>query len=324
MLSLEDARLRIEQKLKETSFPEKPELLYDPVKYILSNGGKRIRPALVLLGANVFTDDIDPALDPAISVEIFHNFTLLHDDLMDNSKIRRGRATVHEKWNPNIAILSGDAMSIIANQFVSKVKAEILPDVLEVFNRTAVEVCEGQMMDMAFEEREDVTVDEYIRMIELKTSVLIAASLQIGAFTGGANKTQAFELYEFGRLLGIAFQLQDDLLDSYGDTEKFGKKVGNDILTNKKTYLMISAMERSNEEDRVRLKDWLNKENFDPEEKVREIKKIFDNCSIKELTLQKIKEYFDAALNELDKIDVPDVRKKVLRDFSDNLMKREM
>jgi geranylgeranyl diphosphate synthase type II len=324
MLSLEDARLRIEQKLIETSFPEEPALLYAPVRYILSNGGKRIRPALVVLGANVFTDDITPSLDPAIAIEIFHNFTLLHDDLMDNSKIRRGRATVHEKWNSNIAILSGDAMSIISNQFVSKVKPEILPQVLEVFNRTAVEVCEGQMMDMAFEEREDVTVDEYIRMIELKTSVLIAASLQIGAFTGGADKAQAFELYEFGRQLGIAFQLQDDLLDSYGDTEKFGKKVGNDILANKKTYLMISAMERSNEEDRARLKDWLNKENFDPEEKVREIKKIFDTCGIKELTFQKINEYFDAALNELDKIDVPDSRKKVLRDFSDNLMKREM
>lgn len=324
MLSLEDARLRIEQKLKETYFSEEPALLYDPVRYILSNGGKRIRPALVILGANVFTDDIEPSLGPAMAVEIFHNFTLLHDDLMDNSKIRRGRATVHEKWNSNIAILSGDAMSIIANQFVSRVKPEILPVVLEVFNRTAVEVCEGQMMDMAFENRDNVTVDEYIRMIELKTSVLIAASLQIGAFTGGAGKTQAFELYEFGRLLGIAFQLQDDLLDSYGDTEKFGKKVGNDILTNKKTYLMISAMERSNEEDRTKLTAWLSKDKFDPDEKIREIKKIFNNCNIKELTLQKINDYFDSALTELDKIDVPEARKKVLKDFSHNLMKREM
>lgn len=324
MLSLEDARLQIEQKLKETTFPDKPAFLYDPVRYILSIGGKRIRPALVILGANVFTDDITPALNPAIAIEIFHNFTLLHDDLMDNSKIRRGKATVHEKWNPNIAILSGDAMSIISNQFVSKVKPEILPGVLEVFNRTAVEVCEGQMMDMSFENRDDVSVDEYIRMIELKTSVLIAASLQIGAFVGGADKTQASELYEFGRQLGIAFQLQDDLLDSYGNTEKFGKKVGNDILTNKKTFLMISAMERSHEKDREILKTWLERATFDPDQKIREIKKIFDKCNIKELTLLKINEYFDSALQELDRINVSAERKKILRDFSENLMKREM
>jgi geranylgeranyl diphosphate synthase type II len=265
MISLDEAQQIIEKNLAEISFPDNPVNLYGPVEYILSNGGKRIRPSLVLLGANLFSDDVQPAVNPALAVEIFHNFTLLHDDLMDNSLIRRGRDTVHIKWNPNVAILSGDAMSIIANRFVSKVDSKILPDVMEVFNRTAIEVCEGQMMDMEFENRNDVHVDEYLRMIELKTSVLIAASLQIGALTGGASKQDSVQLYEFGRSLGIAFQLQDDLLDSYGDVEKFGKKIGNDIITNKKTYLMISALDNADDDDLYTLNLWLEKDKFDPD-----------------------------------------------------------
>lgn len=324
MLSLEDARSRIEKKINETLFPATPAQLYDPVRYILSIGGKRIRPSLVLLGANVFDDNIEPALDAAVAIEIFHNFTLLHDDLMDNSKIRRGKETVHEKWNPNIAILSGDTMSIIANQFVSRVNPDILPDVLKVFNQTAVEVCEGQMMDMTFEKREDVSVEEYIKMIELKTSVLIAASLKIGAYIGGANHKEANEMYEYGRLLGIAFQIQDDLLDSYGDTETFGKKVGNDIVSNKKTYLMISAMEQSGKEDLDALKSWLNNKDFDPENKIREVKKIYDRYNIKALTLDKTREYFDSARAVLEKIVVSEERKIVLEAFSNTLMKRKV
>ena len=324
MIGLTEAQQLIEKKLAEISFPKEPRNLYHPVQYILSNGGKRIRPSLVILGANVFTNNLDEAINPALAVEIFHNFTLLHDDLMDNSRIRRGKDTVHIKWDPNIAILSGDAMSIIANQYVSRVNSRVLPDVMEVFNRTAVEVCEGQMMDMEFEDRQDVQVDEYIRMIELKTSVLIAASLQIGALVGGASREESFELYEFGRYLGIAFQLQDDLLDSYGDIEKFGKKIGNDILTNKKTFLMISALENATREDLRELKHWLKKEQFDPEEKIVAVKKIFDNYNIKELTLKKIHDYFYASRTELSKINVKQERKSVLLDFSDNLMKRQM
>ncbi len=324
MISLAEAQQLIEKKLAEISFPEEPRNLYLPVQYILSNGGKRIRPSLVILGANVFSDSVEEAINPALAIEIFHNFTLLHDDLMDNSRIRRGKDTVHIKWDPNVAILSGDAMSIMANQFVSKVNSNVLPHVLEVFNRTAVEVCEGQMMDMEFEDRQDVQVDEYIRMIELKTSVLIAASLQIGAIVGGASPEESSELYEFGRHLGIAFQLQDDLLDSYGDVEKFGKKIGNDILTNKKTFLMISALENAGKNELKELKHWLAKEEFEPEEKIAGVKKIFNSCRIKELTLAKIHEYFEASRSELNKINVEQQRKSVLIDFSDNLMKRQM
>lgn len=323
MLSLDDALKLVEEKLQEITFPEEPGNLYDPVRYILSNGGKRIRPALVLLGANVFKDDVKSALDPAMAVEIFHNFTLLHDDLMDNSKIRRGKETVHLKWNPDIAILSGDAMSIIANQYVSKVSPGILPRVLKVFNQTAVEVCEGQMLDMSFETRDEVNVSEYIQMIGLKTSVLIAASLEIGACCGGASELQAKELYQFGKFLGIAFQLQDDYLDSYGDTETFGKKVGNDILSNKKTYLMISALEKVNEEDKKKLTDWLTKKDFDPDQKITEVKKIFDKYGVGDFTRSKIQEYFNSAMAKLEKIEVEPERKMVLKEFAGELMGRE-
>ena len=323
MLSLNDAVKLVEEKLEEITFPSDPPQLYDPVRYILSNGGKRIRPALVLLGANFFKDDVKCALDPAIAIEIFHNFTLLHDDLMDNSGIRRGKETVHVKWNPNIAILSGDTMSIIANQFVAKVSPEILPRVLKVFNQTALEVCEGQMLDMSFETRDKVSVAEYIKMIGLKTSVLIAASLEIGAYCGGAADIQANELYQFGKHLGIAFQLQDDYLDTYGDTETFGKKVGNDILSNKKTYLMISALEKVERNDRKKLDDWLTKKDFDPEEKIREVKQIFDKYHIGEITSAKIREYFNSAMAKLEKMDVESERKMVLKDFGGELMRRE-
>ncbi|MBE0655086.1 MAG: polyprenyl synthetase family protein [Bacteroidales bacterium] len=324
MLSLEDAGILIEKKILNLQFPDNPRELYDPVRYILKIGGKRIRPSLVLLGANMFNDNVEEALDPAIAIEIFHNFTLLHDDLMDNSRIRRGQETVHIRWNPNIAILSGDTMSILANRYVTRVRPEILPQVLETFNQTAVEVCEGQMMDMNFENRGDVSVDEYIRMIELKTSVLIAASLKIGGMVGGASEKQAHEIYEFGRHLGIAFQLQDDLLDTYGETRTFGKKIGNDILTNKKTFLMISALENADSLNLEKLNEWLKREKFDPEEKVKDIKTIYDACGVKKLTLEKINEYFEASMHELEKISVPDDRKIVLKTFSENLMKREV
>lgn len=323
MLSLNDALKLVEESLEEISFPGEPSQLYDPVRYILSNGGKRIRPALVLLGANVFKDDVKCALDPAAAIEIFHNFTLLHDDLMDNSRIRRGKETVHMKWDPNIAILSGDAMSIIANQFVSKVPPEILPRVLKVFNQTALEVCEGQMLDMSFETREKVSVAEYVKMIGLKTSVLIAASLEIGAYCGGASDMQANELFQFGKHLGIAFQLQDDYLDTYGDTETFGKKVGNDILSNKKTYLMISALEKVQGNDRKNLDNWLIRKDFDPEEKIREVKNIFDKYNIGEHTSAKIQEYFNSAMARLEKMDVESGRKMVLKEFAGELMRRE-
>lgn len=324
MYSLTEAQNLVEKHVSELKFPDSPADLYDPVRYILSNGGKRVRPSLVILSCNVFNDDVSAAINPAMAIEIFHNFTLLHDDLMDFSEIRRGNLTVHRKWNDNIAILSGDAMSILANDYVSRVEGPILPDILRVFNKTAVEVCEGQMMDMDFENRENVSIEEYIRMIELKTSVLIAASMQLGALSGGASMEQSVQMYEFGRMLGIAFQLQDDLLDSFGDVKTFGKKIGNDILTNKKTFLMISALERTRGEDHKELSEWMKKEDFDPAKKISAVKKIFENERIPDLTKSKISEYFTASLTELDKIEVAGERKKVLRDFADNLMSRKV
>lgn len=323
MLSLKDAQIRINKEIDNIDLPDEPLSLYNPVKYILEHGGKRIRPALVLLGANMFSDDIKPAIDPAIGIEIFHNFTLLHDDLMDNSEIRRGRETVHIKWSPNVSILSGDVMSILAVKYVAKTEAPLLSDILSTFNRTAIEVCEGQMLDMTFESRLDVSISEYLEMIRLKTSVLIAASLEIGALAGGAEKKSAQKLYDFGLNLGLAFQLQDDLLDSYGDTGTFGKKVGNDILTNKKTFLMISALNNSSAEDKALLLEILAQENFDPDRKIKSVKSIYNKCSVKHLTIEKINQYFELALQKLEDIELEDERKAVLRKFSLELKERE-
>ncbi len=323
MLTLKEAGNIIEKALKNTDFPEKPENLYEPVKYILSNGGKRIRPSLVLLAANVYTNNYLKALEPALGVEIFHNFTLLHDDLMDNSPIRRNKPTVHEKWESNIAILSGDAMSIIASQYITKVDDSILRQVTDHFNSTAVEVCEGQMMDMDFENRWDVTVDEYIRMISLKTSVLIAAGLKIGALIGGAPEKEADILYNYGLNLGIAFQLQDDYLDSFGDSGTFGKKIGNDIVTNKKTYLMINALKLSDRNDHLRLTELLSTENIDPAQKISEVLSFFKKYGIKEKTQSEIRNYFNKAVSCLNNIEVPDRRKELLRQFPEMLMKRD-
>lgn len=323
MLSLEEAQQRIKQEIEGVNLPSEPQRLYDPVRYILGLGGKRIRPALVLLGANIFSENLQSAIGPAIGIEVFHNFTLLHDDLMDNSEIRRGKETVHLKWNPNISILSGDVMSILSNEFMCKTESSNLKEVLQSFNRTAIEVCEGQMLDMDFESRTDVSIDEYLEMIRLKTSVLIAASLEIGALTANAKPNQAKDLYEFGMNLGLAFQLQDDLLDSYGDTKSFGKKVGNDIITNKKTYLMISAMNESDPEDKAQMLDLLNQKDILPEEKIKAVKLIYDKYSVKKLTQNKIEEYFQLALQKLKSIDIEEDRKFVLYKFAQQLMGRK-
>jgi len=323
MISLEDAQIRIKKEIENIDLPANPKDLYDPVRYILSLGGKRIRPALVILGENLFSDDISSCINPAIGIEIFHNFTLLHDDLMDNSVIRRGKETVHLKWSPNISILSGDVMSILAGKYLAQTDSFHAKEIQSSFTRTATEVCEGQMLDMNFEERMDVSIPEYIEMIRLKTSVLIAASLEIGALAGGADIRSAKELYDFGLNLGLAFQLQDDLLDSYGETVTFGKKVGNDILTNKKTYLMISALNHSKAEEKNQLLDILGFENFDPEEKIKKVLSIYDKCSVKQLCIEEINQYFDLSLQKLENIDVENERKHVLRKFCEGLKGRE-
>lgn len=324
MLTLEEAQSLIVKEIKQLNIPAAPENLYDPVRYILSIGGKKIRPSLVLIGANAFNDDVSQAIPPAIGIEIFHNFTLLHDDLMDNSEIRRGMQTVHLKWNPNISILSGDVMSIMASDYISRVNEKYLKAVLASFNRSAIEVCEGQMMDMDFEKREDVGIEEYIRMITLKTSVLIAASLEIGALSVGAEESAARDLYNFGLNLGIAFQLQDDLLDSFGDTRTFGKKVGNDILTNKKTYLMISLMNLASAEDKDLIISILTKKDFIPEEKISEVLRLYNKYGVKELSQKKINDYFNLAIEKLSSIELPQNRKTVLMEFSEELMGRKV
>jgi geranylgeranyl diphosphate synthase, type II len=322
MYTLAEAQKLIERHLDNVKFPEQPAELYDPVRYILSLGGKRIRPALVLLACDMVAGSVDSAMHPAIAIEIFHNFTLLHDDIMDRSELRRGNETVHIKWNENIAILSGDVMSIIASRFMNEAPGAVLRNVNEVFHRTAMEVCEGQQMDMNFEKRVVVEEQEYLRMIELKTAVLIAASLKIGAMLGGAAEKDAEELYYFGRDLGIAFQLQDDLLDAYGDPDSFGKKPGMDIVDNKKTILMITALKDADQEQKERLTEWLNAKDFDPDEKVREVLRIFDSLGVKAKVEQIVSEYYKTALESLDHLNTPRERKSELYAFARYLMER--
>ncbi len=323
MLRPEEARRIIEDRISALSFPSAPAGLYEPIAYSLLSGGKRLRPVLTLLAANMFSDDVNDAVHPALGLEIFHNFTLLHDDLMDNSPVRRGNPTVHVKWNPDVAILSGDAMSMIAYRYVSGCPGSILGMVLDIFNRTAVEVCEGQMMDMEFEQREDVTEEEYLHMIGLKTSVLIAASIQIGAVCGGASAADAAAMYEFGRNLGLAFQLQDDFLDTWGDTSVFGKNVGNDIITNKKTYLVISALKLATGDDRNRLLEMYSRADTDPSAKVEEVRHIFDRSGVRERVKEKIREYFGHASSIIETLRIPPDRKRIMTAFSGSLMERD-
>jgi geranylgeranyl diphosphate synthase type II len=313
----------IEKRLVEIKLPAEPALLYDPVHYVLGLDAKRIRPCLTLIACNLFKDNIEESIYPALAIELFHNFTLLHDDIMDRSDLRRGQATVHKKWNNNIAILSGDAMLIIAFDYLSQSPESFLSDIMAVFNKTALQVCEGQQYDMDFESAMEVTVEDYLKMIELKTSVLIAASLKIGAICGNAGKGNSDLLYQFGRNLGIAFQLQDDLLDVYADTRVFGKSIGGDIAANKKTFLLINALTLAEGEMLTNLTDWLSREDYDRQEKIKAVTAIYNKLHIKELTQIKIKELFREAMLSLDKVSVSKERKKVLETFAQQLMNRE-
>lgn len=323
MLSLEQAQEIIVRELEKLAIPKEPAKLYEPVRYILSNGGKRLRPALVLLACELFGADYRKALYPALGIEVFHNFTLLHDDLMDNSSVRRNKPTVHVKWDPNTAILSGDVMSILANNLICMVDSDAVIPVSRLFNKTALEVCEGQMLDMNYSQKENVSISEYINMIGLKTSALIAASLGIGAIVAGASETDSDILYKFGLNLGLAFQLQDDLLDSFGDQDVFGKKIGNDILTNKRTFLVIKAFEKALGNDLLELKKYFSGDDFDPREKINRIINIFNKLSIRKATEDQINEFYNKALKLLNDITLTEERKKVLIEFSEALMKRE-
>lgn len=309
--------------IAELQFTRTPKGLYDPVTYVLSLGGKRIRPVLMLMAYNLFREDVKSILQPATGIEVYHNYTLLHDDLMDRADKRRGKPTVHKVWNDNVAILSGDAMLVLAYQFMAQCPSEKLKEVLDLFSLTALEICEGQQMDMEFEQRNDVSEAEYIEMIRLKTSVLLAASLKIGAVLGGASKGDADYLYDFGVNLGLAFQLKDDLLDVYGDSARFGKNIGGDILCNKKTYLVIKAFEHADKEQASQLDDWFNRQTFDPQQKIEAVTRLYNQIGVRKLCEAKIVEYSRRASESLRLLDVPAENKRELEKLMEELMYRE-
>lgn len=304
------------------NFNKDPQNLYEPIKYILGIGGKRIRPILTLAGCNVFSDDIKSAINPAIAIEIFHNFTLVHDDIMDNADIRRGKETIHKKWDNNIAILSGDAMTIIAYQYLVNVQPKYLGKVVEIFNSFALGICEGQQLDMDFENRKNVTRDEYLKMIELKTSVLLKGALQIGAVLGGANDEDVNCIGEFGRCMGLAFQLQDDLLDTYGNVETFGKNIGGDIVAGKKTILTIETIRQlgSKADDFIEL---LENKNLSKELKVNKVIGFYNEVGVKKIAEGLIDDYFNRANLSLNQLSAPKERKDVLVEISQKLMNRK-
>lgn len=299
-----------------------PVQLYEPVAYSLDGGGKRIRPVLMLHAASLFSDSIAAVYPAAVAIELFHNFTLLHDDIMDHANIRRGEASVHIKFGENSAILSGDAMSIMAFRFLSRCEATKLSSLLSLFSTTALEVCEGQQYDMEFEERDKVTIAEYLEMIKLKTAVLIACSLKMGALLAGADEPACQLLYDFGLQIGMAFQLQDDWLDVYGKEVSFGKKIGGDICENKKTYLLLKALEMSNEPARSNLQDWLKKTDFDPKEKTEAVRKIFTESGAAEAAKALMKEYHDSAIESLDQLGIASEKKNELRNFAASVLSR--
>ena len=313
----------ISAELNGINWNKAPNGLYDPIAYVLSLGGKRIRPALTLMSCNLFSNDLTPAIPSAIGLEIFHNFTLLHDDIMDKADVRRGRPTVHKKWDENTAILSGDVMQIKAFQFMAQTPIDQLKRSLDLFSITAAEICEGQQYDVEFEGRDTVEAEEYLEMIRLKTAVLLACSLQIGAWIGGANEKDADLLYEIGTNLGLAFQLKDDLLDVYGDEATFGKKIGGDILCNKKTYLLIHALELAQGQDAEDLKNWLMPTEIeDGEAKIHAVRSIFNRAGVKEICEEKMNFYFKKAMKQLDLVAVTQDKKHELRTLSEKLMYR--
>ena len=313
----------ISAELNGINWNKAPNGLYDPIAYVLSLGGKRIRPALTLMSCNLFSNDLTPAIPSAIGLEIFHNFTLLHDDIMDKADVRRGRPTVHKKWDENTAILSGDVMQIKAFQFMAQTPIDQLKRSLDLFSITAAEICEGQQYDVEFEGRDTVEAEEYLEMIRLKTAVLLACSLQIGAWIGGANEKDADLLYEIGINLGLAFQLKDDLLDVYGDEATFGKKIGGDILCNKKTYLLIHALELAQGQDAEDLKNWLMPTEIeDGEAKIHAVRSIFNRAGVKEICEEKMNFYFKKAMKQLDLVAVTQDKKHELRTLSEKLMYR--
>ena len=322
MLTSNEILQKVNEGLAALPYNRNPKSLYDPVEYVLSLGGKRIRPVLMLMGYNLWKEQPEDILMPAMGIETYHNYTLLHDDLMDNADMRRGHQTVHRRWDANKAILSGDSMLVLAYQRMQQVPADKMPAVLDLFTETALEIGEGQEYDMTFETRNDVTEDEYIEMIRLKTSVLLACALKIGALLADAPKADADRLYRLGEQVGLAFQLQDDLLDVYGDPKVFGKAIGGDITSNKKTYMLINAVNRANAEQRAELTKWIEAASFDRQEKVLAVTRLYDEIGIRQLCEEKINYYFQLARQTLAEVNVPDERKQVLSAYMEELLHR--
>ena len=313
----------VNEFLANLPYERKPKSLYEPIRYVLSMGGKRIRPTLMLLGYNLFKDNPEKILMNAVALETYHNYTLLHDDLMDNADLRRGHETVHKKWDANTAILSGDSMLVLAYERMAQCDEKHLAKVLELFTTTALEIGEGQQFDMEFENRNDVKEEEYIEMIRLKTSVLLACALKMGAILADASDEDAENLYKFGEQIGLAFQLQDDYLDVYGDTKVFGKEIGGDITSNKKTYMLINAFNQANDAQRAELQKWVDAEVFDRKEKVAAVTRLYNEIGIDKMAQDKIAYYFEQSKKYLDAVNVPAERKEELAKYAQKMMKRQ-
>lgn len=323
MYSSEELLAKVNHFLESLPYNRQPKTLYDPIRYVLSMGGKRIRPVLMLLTYQLYKDDPESILMQAAALETYHNYTLLHDDLMDNADLRRGHETVHKKWNANQAILSGDSMLVLAYERMAQCAADKLSQVLAIFTETALEIGEGQQYDIDFERRTDVEEDEYIEMVRLKTSVLLACALKIGGALAGAPKRDLDNLYKFGERIGLAFQLQDDFLDVYGDPRVFGKAIGGDITSNKKTYMLINAFNHANDAQREELTRWITAKTFDRAEKVAAVTRLYNEIGVDKLALDKIASYFEQSKKYLDAVKVDDDKKTVLRQYAEKMMSRK-
>ncbi len=322
MKTFDEISSLITVELEKTNWSKEPRGLYEPIGYVLSMGGKRIRPVLTLMACNLFSEEITMAIQPALGIEVFHNFTLLHDDIMDRADIRRGKPTVHKKWNDNTAILSGDAMQIAAYQLIAKTPKNYLKKVLELFSHTAIEICEGQQYDVEFENFEKVEAEEYLEMIRLKTAVLLGCALKTGAIVGGAGEEDAQNLYDFGINIGLAFQLKDDLLDVYGNEATFGKKIGGDILCNKKTYLLIHALLLAEGEIKEELNNWLQSKNHEYDSKIKAVTSIYNQLGVRLICEDKMTQYYNKAIANLNKVSVSEIKKQELRKLAEKLMFR--
>lgn len=323
MFTADELLNKVNAFLDNLPYDREPKSLYEPVSYTLSMGGKRIRPVLMLMAYNLFKNDPESILMQAVGLETYHNYTLLHDDLMDNADLRRGHETVHKRWNANTAILSGDSMLVLSYQRMASGLTDKLKPVLDTFTETALEIGEGQQYDMEFETRDDVAEAEYIEMIRLKTSVLLACALKTGAMLADADSHDADMLYRFGEQIGLAFQLQDDFLDVYGDTKVFGKAIGGDIVSNKKTYMLINAFLRADAAQRATLTRWVEAKDFDEQEKIAEVTRIYNEIGIDKLALDKIEHYFNEGLRSLEAVSIDAARKQQLVAYVNKLMKRK-